>query len=94
MRRRSPRAVSILVVTRDPGVSQVEEQRDSIFTIGGLAVSDAVGFETVIRSIVLFLPNALGIWVGAKLFGKSADATYRRVALALLLIIGVVAMIA
>ena len=66
----------------------------SVFTIAGLAVSNAVGFETVIRSIVLFLPNALGIWVGAKLFGRSADATYRRVALALLLIIGVVAMIA
>lgn len=66
----------------------------SVFTVAALAVSHAIELETVTRSAVIFLPNALGIWAGAKLFGKSADATYRRVALALLLIIGLAAMIA
>lgn len=66
----------------------------SVFTVAALAANSAIQLETVIRSVVIFFPNALGIWAGAKLFGRSADATYRRVALALLLIIGVAAMIA
>jgi len=66
----------------------------SIFTVIALVASNAVGFDTVARSLVLFVPNAAGIWIGAKLFRKSTDEIYRKAALGLLLIVGVTAMIA
>ena len=66
----------------------------SVFTVAALAAGNAISGETLVRSIVLFLPNAAGIWAGAKLFGRSTDVTYRRVACALLLVVGIAAMIA
>tara|TARA_Y100001960_G_C14728481_1_gene856177 strand:- start:1105 stop:1848 length:744 start_codon:yes stop_codon:yes gene_type:complete len=66
----------------------------SIFTVAALIASNAVESDTVARSLILIAPNAAGIWVGAKLFGKSTDETYRRAALGFLLLVGIAAMIA
>ncbi len=66
----------------------------SVFTVIALVANNAVGFDTVARSVIIFIPNAAGIWAGAKLFGKSTDEIYRRAALGLLLVVGVAAMIA
>ena len=62
-------------------------------TVVALAVGGAIGLDTVVRSVVLFFPNVIGIWAGARLFSQTSDATYLRVAYALLLSAGIAAMI-
>ena len=40
---------------------------------------------------VLMLPAQMaGLWIGAKLFPKASEASYRRIALGFLLLIGIV----
>lgn len=62
-------------------------------TVAALGVGGAIGLDTVVRSVVLFFPNVIGIWAGARLFSRSSDVTYRRVAFALLLLAGTAAMV-
>jgi hypothetical protein len=66
----------------------------AVVTVAALAVGQAIGFDTVVRSIVIFFPGVFGVWAGARLFARSTDAIYRRVALTLLLAAGVAAMVA
>ena len=65
----------------------------SLVTVGALALGDALGTQTLVRSLVLIPPNALGIWMGARLFGHSSEIVYRRVALGILLVIGAAAVV-
>lgn len=64
-----------------------------LVTVVALAVAGAIGLETVVRSVVLFFPNVIAIWAGARLFLRSSDVAYRRVAFALLLLAGTAAMV-
>lgn len=66
----------------------------SVFTVAALAAGSAIGLDTVIRAVALIPANAVGIWAGARLFGRSTDSGYRRIALSLLLLVGAAAMFA
>ena len=61
----------------------------SLLTIIPLILGGYAERDTWIRGIALLLPYALGIWVGTRLFGASSDRSYQRVALWLLLAIGI-----
>jgi uncharacterized membrane protein YfcA len=63
-------------------------------TVVALAVGSVVDLETVIRAAILTLPIGLSMWAGAKLFARSSDTTYRRVACGLLLVAGMAAIVA
>ena len=54
-----------------------------IFWAGGLLTYKALWIAVPMIPTIL-----LGTWVGARMFGKASDALYRRVALTLLLAIG------
>lgn len=54
-----------------------------------LAIGGAVGVDTVVRCVVLIIPYGAALWVGARVFRRTADTTYRRVALALLMAVGI-----
>lgn len=53
-----------------------------------LAIAGAVGLDTVVRCVALTPPYGVALWIGARTFGRTRDATYRRVALALLIAVG------
>ena len=54
-----------------------------------LAIGGAIGLDTVIRCAVLVIPYGAALWVGARVFRRTTDAIYRRVALILLIVVGV-----
>ena len=47
-----------------------------------------ISWEAVLRAVALLLPFLGAVWVGSRLFRKSSERLYRRVALGLLLCIG------
>lgn len=51
-------------------------------------VAGTMGRDTWIRGIALVLPYALAVWAGARAFRATSDRSYRRVALWLLVAIG------
>jgi hypothetical protein len=53
-----------------------------------LAIGGAIGLDTVIRCAVLVIPYGAALWVGARVFRRTTDAIYRRVALVLLIAVG------
>ena len=53
-----------------------------------LAIGGAIGLDTVIRCAVLVIPYGAALWVGARVFRRTTDANYRRVALVLLIAVG------
>lgn len=53
-----------------------------------LAIGGAVGLDTVVRCVALTLPYGVALWIGARTFGRTRGTTYRRVALALLIAVG------
>jgi uncharacterized membrane protein YfcA len=57
-----------------------------------LVLAGAVDLDTLILALILIVPNAAGIWLGAWLFGRSREEVFRRAALVLLLVIGAVAL--
>ena len=54
-----------------------------------LAIGGAVGLDTVTRCFVLMIPYGAAMWVGARVFRHTSDAIYRRVALVLLMAMGI-----
>ncbi len=60
-----------------------------ILVVVPLAIGGAVGADTVVRCLALILPYGAALRVGARTFRRTRDATYRRVALALLIAVGV-----
>ena len=64
-----------------------------IIVIVPLAVGGAIGRDSVVRSAVLVFPYAAALWVGARAFHRAGDAIYRKVALVLLIAVGITASI-
>lgn len=65
----------------------------TMLTVSAMAVIPHIvvgtmGRETWIRGIALVLPYAVAIWVGARAFRTTSDQSYRRVAIWLLVAIG------
>jgi hypothetical protein len=57
----------------------------ALYTAGGIITG------RVLWLAVLMLPAQMaGLWIGAKLFPKASEASYRRIALGFLLLIGIV----
>lgn len=54
------------------------------YLIGGL-----IDLETLVVCLLIGPPMVLGVWAGEKLFGRTDDALYRRIALVFLLFVGV-----
>ena len=54
-----------------------------------LAIGGAIGLDTVTRCAVLMIPYGAALWVGARVFRYTSDAIYRRVALVLLMAVGI-----
>jgi uncharacterized membrane protein YfcA len=61
----------------------------SLLTLIPLVVGGYAGRDTWVRGIALLLPYALAIQVGVRLFAISSDSSYQRVAIWLLLAIGI-----
>lgn len=61
----------------------------SLLTLIPLVVGGYAGRDTWVRGIALLLPYALAIQVGGRLFAISSDRSYQRVAIWLLLAIGI-----
>lgn len=61
----------------------------SIIVMIPLAVGGAFTRDTVVRCAVLMIPYGVALWVGARVFRRATDAIYRRVALILLVAVGV-----
>ncbi|MBH61583.1 MAG: hypothetical protein CL569_03860 [Alphaproteobacteria bacterium] len=59
-----------------------------ISTIASMAAQGAIGSQTLVRFALILLPYALGIWVGARIFTRSSDQLYRRVALWFIFAVG------
>ena len=59
-----------------------------ILVVAPLAIGGAVGLDTVVRCVALTPPYGAALWLGARTFRRTRDATYRRVALALLIAVG------
>ncbi|MBH61426.1 MAG: hypothetical protein CL569_03040 [Alphaproteobacteria bacterium] len=60
-----------------------------VLVVVPLAIGGAVGLDTIVRCVALILPYGAALWVGARLFSRTKDQTYRRVALILLMAVGV-----
>ena len=58
-----------------------------------MSIAGLIGSESVITAAVLLPAFMLAAWVGSKLFRKSSEALYRRVALGLLLCVGLYGLI-
>lgn len=54
-----------------------------------LAIWGAIGLDTVTRCFVLMVPYGAAMWIGARVFRHTTDAIYRRVALILLMAVGI-----
>jgi uncharacterized membrane protein YfcA len=61
----------------------------SLLVVVPLAAGGAFGADTVVRCIALFFPYAGALWVGARVFRRTSDVIYRRVALWLLIAVGI-----
>ena len=59
-----------------------------ILVIIPLGIGGVIGLDTVIRCFVLIFPYGIALWVGARVFRRTRDKTYRRVALVLLIAVG------
>lgn len=81
--RAADKRAGILVITT--AVSAI-----GFLTLVAIGAVDAI---TLLKALMLIAPNAAGIWLGARLFSGASDETYRRAALALLLIIGLATVI-
>lgn len=83
------------------GVAAVTARANILITIGVLSVATLIaiaiggGFSqgTVARAVVLFVPYSLSLWVGSKLFQYASDDLYRRIALWLLMAMGVTVLV-
>jgi uncharacterized membrane protein YfcA len=64
----------------------------SVVTISSLAIGGGVGARTLTRAVALLPVYMGGIWVGDRLFRIASDAIYRRVALWLLVAMGITVM--
>lgn len=56
--------------------------------IAWMLLQGLISWEAVLRAAALLLPFLAAVWVGSRLFRKSSERLYRRVALGLLLCIG------
>lgn len=61
----------------------------SVYMIGAYAVSGIYTAETWWRAAIIGPIFLVAAWIGANLFDKSSEATYRRVVLVFLLLVGV-----
>jgi len=83
------------------GVAAVTARANILITIGTLSVITLVaiaiggGFsqDTVMRAAVLFVPYSLSLWIGSKLFQYASDDLYRRIALWLLMAMGITVLV-
>lgn len=83
------------------GVAAVTARANIIITIGTLSVVTLVamaiggGFkqDTVIRAVVLFAPYSFSLWIGSKLFQYASDDLYRRIALWILMAMGMTVLV-
>tara|TARA_Y100001960_G_scaffold158292_1_gene166407 strand:+ start:2387 stop:3127 length:741 start_codon:yes stop_codon:yes gene_type:complete len=62
-----------------------------ISTIVSMAAQGAIGSQTFIRFALILFPYALGIWVGTRIFTRSSDQLYRRIALWFIFVVGLFA---
>ena len=60
-----------------------------ILVVVPLTIGGAVGLDTVVRCVALTLPYGVALWAGARTFRRTRDTTYRRVALTLLIAVGI-----
>lgn len=60
-----------------------------VIVIVPLAIGGAIGRDTLVRCVVLMIPYGAALWVGARVFRQTTDAIYRRVALVLLIAVGI-----
>jgi uncharacterized membrane protein YfcA len=62
--------------------------------VASLLVGGAMVPETLVRFVLLMIPHAVAIWIGARFFRGASDAFYRRVVLLFIVAIGAAAVVA
>lgn len=62
-------------------------------TIISMVAQGAIGTQTLVRFAVIMLPYALGLWAGSRIFRRSSDRFYRKVALWFIFAIGLAVLI-
>lgn len=65
----------------------------SVATLIAIAIGGGFSQDTVARAVVLFVPYSISLWVGSRLFQYASDDLYRRIALWLLMAMGVTVII-
>lgn len=83
-----------------PGTAQAHRANNTVSVsllipvpILSLGLSGRIGFDTVIKAMILVAPYMVGQWLGGLLFGVMPQQTFRRIVLWLLAAIGVGSMV-
>lgn len=65
----------------------------SVATVIAIAIGGGIGANTGLRALVLFVPYSASLWAGSRLFQHASDDLYRRIALWLLMAMGVTVLV-